>query len=216
MTIKTFVFNPFQLNTFVVYDETKAAIIIDAGNSTTEENNELFNFIAQEQLSIEGLYYTHAHVDHIIGNNDILKKYNIEAYAGVDSDVFFENAEGHAKSLGFSFNKLITPLITIKDNDEVKFGNSSLRAISTPGHADGSICFYSEKDQFIIAGDVLFRDSIGRTDLPTGNFDLLARSIIDKLYVLPVGVKVYPGHGPTTTIGYEKSNNPFVSESEHL
>ena len=216
MIIKTFIFNPFQLNTFVVYDETKSAIIIDAGNSNEAENTILFNFISKEGLNIEGLYYTHAHVDHIVGNNAIINKYGVKAYASENSSVFFENAEGHAKSLGFDLNNLITPELSIKDNDTVKFGNSSLKVIYTPGHADGSVCFYSEKDQFIIVGDVLFRDSIGRTDLPTGDFDLLARNIIDKLYVLPANVKVIPGHGPTTTIGHEKSNNPFVSISEHL
>jgi len=216
MTIKTFIFNPFQLNTFVVYDETKSAIIVDAGNYNEAENSQLFDFIAQENLKIEGLYYTHAHVDHIVGNNAIIEKYGIRAFASVDSNMFFENAQEHAKSLGFTISNITKPELTINDNDEIKFGNSSLSVISTPGHADGSLCFYSQKDQFIIVGDVLFRDSIGRTDLPTGDFDLLARNIIEKLYVLPSGVKVLPGHGPSTTIGHEKSNNPFVSVSEQL
>ena len=216
MKIKTFVFNPFQLNTFVVYDDSKSAIIIDAGNSNESENAELFDFISQENLMVEGLYYTHAHVDHIVGNNAIINKYGIKAYASVDSNLFFDNAEYHAKSLGFSLNNLIRPETTIKDGDVVKFGNSSLNIIYAPGHADGSICFYSEDDKFIIVGDVLFRDSIGRTDLPTGNFEVLAHSIINKLYVLPSGVKVFSGHGPTTTIGHEKISNPFVSISEQL
>ncbi len=216
MKIKTFVFNPFQLNTFVVYDDSKSAIIIDAGNSNESENVELFDFISEENLTIEGLYYTHAHVDHIIGNNAIITKYGIKAYASIHSDLFFDNAESHAKSLGFSLDNLIKPETTVKDGDTVKFGNSSLKVIYAPGHADGSICFYSKDDMFIIVGDVLFRESIGRTDLPTGDFDLLARSIIDKLYVLPSGVKVLSGHGPSTTIGHEKTNNPFVSISEQL
>jgi len=211
MTVKTFIFNPFQLNTFVVYDETKSAIIIDAGNSNEAENTKLFDFISQEGLNIEGLYYTHAHVDHIVGNNDIINHFGIKAYASEDSSMFFDNAESHAKSLGFVIKDLIKPQLTIKDHDEVRFGNSSLKVISTPGHADGSLCFYSEKDQFIIVGDVLFRDSIGRTDLPTGDYDVLMDTIKNKLFTLPNGVKVFPGHGPTTTIGYEKMNNPFIN-----
>ena len=216
MTVKTFIFNPFQLNTFVIYDDSKSAIIVDAGNHNEEENSQLFDFISEENLEIKGLYYTHAHVDHIVGNNAIINKYGINAYAAADSSLFFDNAEEHAQSLGFSIQNLIKPTLTIDENDEIKFGNSTLKVISTPGHADGSVCFYSEKDQFVIVGDVLFRDSIGRTDLPTGDFDVLARSIIEKLYVLPSGVKVLPGHGPSTTIGHEKSNNPFVSVSEQL
>ncbi len=213
MLVKTFTFNPFQLNTFVIYDETKSAIIIDAGNSNDAENAMLFDFISDNNLKPEGLYYTHAHVDHIVGNNAIVNKYNIKAYASIHSSAFFEQVEDYASSLGFSITNLITPELSINEGDFIEFGKSKLKVIYTPGHADGSICFYSEDDEFIIVGDVLFRDSIGRTDLPTGNFDLLAESIISKIYILPASTKVYPGHGPSTTIGYEKTNNPFVNIS---
>ncbi len=216
MTIKTFIFNPFQLNTYVVYDETKSAVIIDAGNSNEAENTQLFDFISQNDLKVEGLYYTHAHVDHIVGNNAIINKYDIKSYANPKSKLFFEQVEGQASSLGFSITNLVIPELTLEEGNQVKFGNSTFEIVYTPGHADGSICFYSQQDEFIIVGDVLFRDSIGRTDLPTGDFDLLKMNIINKLYSLPSTTKVFPGHGPSTSIGYEKSNNPFVNISDHV
>ena len=211
MTVQTFIFNSFQLNTYLVYDETKEAIIIDAGNSNSQEDDVLFSFIKSNELSIKGLYYTHAHVDHILGNNSIIKKYNLKSTAHIDSVLFFETASSYAPSLGLEVNDPIYPKQFIDDGDDIKFGNSKLKVIFTPGHADGSLCFYSEDEQFIIVGDVLFRDSIGRTDLPTGDYDILMDSIKNRLFTLPNGVKVFPGHGPTTTIGYEKMNNPFIN-----
>lgn len=211
MTIKTFVFNPFQLNTYLLYDESLEGIIIDAGNSNPQEDAELFEFLERENIQIKGLYYTHAHVDHIVGNNAIINKFNIKAATHKDSLSFFEQAPAYGASLGFDVENLILPEILLSEGETITFGNSKLQLIHTPGHADGSICFYSEEEQFVIVGDVLFRGSIGRTDLPTGDFDLLSKSIIEKLYSLPNGVKVYSGHGPSTSIGYEKINNPFVN-----
>jgi len=211
MTVKTFIFNTFQLNTYLVYDETKEAVIIDAGNSNSKEDEQLFDFISKEGLSIKGLYYTHAHVDHILGNNSIIEKYDLNGSAHIDSIVFFESAQSYAPSLGLKVSNPVFPKQFIDEGDLVEFGNSRLKVLFTPGHADGSLCFYSEKEQFIIVGDVLFKDSIGRTDLPTGDYDILMKSIKNKLFTLPNSVKVFPGHGPTTTIGYEKMNNPFIN-----
>ncbi len=211
MTVQTFIFNSFQLNTYLIFDETKEAIIIDAGNSNTKENNQLFDFILQENLTVKGLYYTHAHVDHILGNNSIIEKYNLIASSHIDSVLFFETASSYANNLGLEINNPIIPKNYIDDGDVIEFGNSKLEVISTPGHADGSLCFYSKESQFVIVGDVLFRDSIGRTDLPTGDYDKLMESIKNKLFTLPNNVKVLPGHGPSTTIGYEKMNNPFIN-----
>lgn len=211
MTIKVFVFNPFQLNTYLLFDETNDAIIIDAGNSNKHEDDKLFDFIEENNLNIVGLYYTHAHVDHILGNNSILKKYNIKSFAHKDGLIFFDTASEYAPSLGLKIDNPILPKEYIFDEDVIEFGHSKLKIIHTPGHADGSVCFYSEEEQFIIVGDVLFRDSIGRTDLPTGDYDLLMISIKEKLFALPVATKVLPGHGSSTTIGYEKMNNPFIN-----
>ncbi len=211
MTIKTFVFNPFQLNTYLLYDESLEGIIIDAGNSNQQEDAQLFDFVEKEGIQIKGLYYTHAHVDHIVGNNAIIQHFNCKSYAHIDSSVFFDEAPSYGQSLGFNISELILPKVFINEDDLIEFGKSELKVIHTPGHADGSLCFYSSNNQFVIVGDVLFRGSIGRTDLPTGDFDILANSIIEKLYTLPSTTKVYCGHGPTTSIGYEKTNNPFVN-----
>ncbi len=211
MTIKTFTLNHYQLNTYIIYDDTKEGIIIDAGNSNEEEDNILFDFISKNNLTIRGLYYTHAHVDHIVGNNSILRKYNIKSYAHKNSIEFFKQYNGYAASLGFKNEEPILPTVFLKEGDIIKFGESQLKVIETHGHANGSLSFYSEEFQFVIVGDVLFRGSIGRTDLPTGDFDLLSKNIIKKLYSLPNAVKVYSGHGPSTTIGFEKMNNPFVN-----
>ncbi len=215
MTIKKFIFNSFQLNTYVVYDSSGECVIIDAGNSNKSEDQELFDFIAQEKLVVKALCYTHAHVDHIVGNNSIINKYKIQSIAHQDSLLFFKQASNYGTSLGFDITSPILPAIFINEGDDVSFGHSKLKVIHTPGHANGSVCYYSENDQFVVVGDVLFKGSIGRTDLPTGDFDLLSRNIIKKLYILPNGVKVYSGHGPSTTIGYEKIHNPFVNLLEN-
>lgn len=211
MTIKTFVFNHYQLNTYLLYDETNEGIIIDAGNSNPEEDKILFDFVSDNKIDIKGLYYTHAHVDHIVGNNSILKKYNLKSAAHYDSLSFFKQYQGYASTLGFRNIEPSLPEIFLNEGDIINFGKSTLKVIETHGHADGSLSFYSDNDQFVIVGDALFRGSIGRTDLITGDFDLLSKSIIEKLYTLPNSVKVYPGHGPSTSIGYEKMNNPFVN-----
>jgi glyoxylase-like metal-dependent hydrolase (beta-lactamase superfamily II) len=150
-------------------------------------------------------------VDHIVGNNAIVEHFDINGAAHKDVLAFFEQAPTYAQSLGFSVRNLILPTEILADGDVIKFGESALSVLHTPGHADGSVCFYSEADQFVIVGDVLFKGSIGRTDLPSGNFNVLTQSILDKLYTLPSGVKVYSGHGPSTSIGFEKINNPFVN-----
>ncbi len=211
MTIKTFAFNHYQLNTYLLFDQTNEGIIIDAGNSTVEEDEILFSYISEKNINIKGLYYTHAHVDHIVGNNAIIKKYNIKGAAHKDSIDFFKQYNTFAPGLGFREDNLILPEIFLKEGDTINFGNSSLTVLETHGHANGSLSFYSKEEQIVFVGDVLFRGSIGRTDLPTGDFDLLAKNIIEKLYSLPSSTKVYSGHGPSTSIGFEKMNNPFVN-----
>ncbi len=210
MTIKNFVFNPFQVNTYVLYDTTKECIIIDPACSNAEEFEILKNFISENGLKPVSFYNTHSHIDHLAGNAYIKDNYNINLCIHKAGLPFLEFASAQAASLGFTLEKVIQPDFFIEDGDTVNFGNASLKVIYTPGHADGSVCFYAAEDAFIIVGDVLFQGSIGRTDLPTGHFELLERSIKEKLYTLPDNVVVYTGHGPSTTIGNEKRHNPFV------
>jgi glyoxylase-like metal-dependent hydrolase (beta-lactamase superfamily II) len=194
----------------VLYDETKECIIVDAACYDDHERKMLVEFIKNHELKPVKQICTHCHVDHILGCNFLNEYYSIDLEIHKDGEAFLKNAPQHALNFGFSIEPLISPSNFLKDRDDVKFGNSILEVLYTPGHADGSICLYSEKQKFVFVGDVLFYGSIGRTDLPTGNFDVLKQSIHEQLFVLDEGVKVIPGHGPETSIGFEKKNNPFV------
>jgi hydroxyacylglutathione hydrolase len=210
ITIQTFEFNDFQVNTYLLYDETSDCIIIDPGCIRPHEQIQITAFISQHKLHPVGLYNTHTHVDHIAGNKFIAETYNLGLLVHRAGLSFLHSAKGYGVAFGLDNIESVDPSGFIDEGDIISFGNSSLSILYTPGHADGSVCFYSEKENFVIVGDVLFCDSIGRTDFPTGNFDLLMESIKTKLFTLPGETLVYPGHGPTTTIGYEKENNPFI------
>lgn len=210
ITIKTMVFNGFQVNTYILYDETNECIIIDAANYDKSEDNEIEQFIELNKLKPVYHINTHCHVDHILGGKFIEIKYGIGICIHPESLNFLNNAKDQALMYGFNLTEIANLSMQINDGDKLLFGNSTLDVLYTPGHASGSVCLVNQKDKFVISGDVLFRDSIGRTDLPTGNYDILKQSIFNKLFTLPDVYKVYPGHGPTTTIGYEKLNNPFL------
>ncbi len=211
LQIKRFVFNPFQVNTYVVYDETKKCVIIDAACSEPSEEELLSTFIAENQLTPVHILNTHNHIDHILGNAFVSEKYSLPITAHADGGRYLSNAFAHAQSFGLNLTKIAEPTVKIADGDWISFGNRRLKVLSAPGHADGSVCFYDETTPMVIAGDVLFYQSIGRTDLPGGDYDLLKESIWGKLFVLPEETIVYPGHGPETTIGSEKISNPFVA-----
>lgn len=211
ITVKKFVFNAFQVNSYVLYDETNECIIIDPSVSSDEELAELTGFIEKNRLKPVLLVNTHAHIDHIIGNDQVASHYKIKLAAHKESLGFLKNADVYAASFGLPMEGIKPIDYFIEEGQKVKFGTSCLTTFYTPGHADGSICLYAEKDGFVVTGDVLFYQSIGRTDLRTGNYDILQKSIWEKLFVLPDETHVYPGHGPDTTIGSEKVNNPFVA-----
>lgn len=209
--IKVFVFNPFQENTYLLHDETRECVIIDPGCYSAEEELELTQYIKDERLKPVALINTHTHIDHILGNNFIYKTYGLKPVVHKAGEVFLETAPEHGSLFGFNVGKMVMPEKYLEENQVFKFGNSSLDVLYTPGHVDGSICLVNHENRFVISGDVLFNGSIGRTDLPTGDFDLLAKSIREKLYTLPDNFVVHPGHGPATTIGEEKTGNPFVT-----
>ena len=209
--IKVFVFNPFMENTYVLYDDSRECIIVDPGCYTEEERNALTSFIAAENLRPVGLINTHTHVDHILGNNFLHRTYGLKPIIHQAGELFLKSAPEHASIFGIEAERMVLPENFLEDGDTFTFGNSALEIVYTPGHANGSICLISHQDRFILTGDVLFQGSIGRTDLPTGNFELLAESIQQKIYTLPDDYVVYPGHGPHTTVGEEKQNNPFVN-----
>lgn len=211
INIKRFAFNPFQVVTYVLSDETNECIIIDPGMYGKDEEETLAQYITDNNLKPVMLLLTHAHIDHIIGNSFVANKYNLELMAHKDCAPFLDNAISYASTFGLQLDQVKSIDGYIDESTPINFGNSTLKVFHTPGHASGSVCFYSKDDNFVITGDVLFNQSIGRTDLPTGNYDLLQKSIWEKLFVLPDETVVYPGHGPETTIGSEKVSNPFVA-----
>ena len=211
MKIEKLTFNNFMENTFIVYDQTKECIIIDPGCYSEEEKDKLLSFIKSNKLKPTLLINTHCHIDHIFGNNFVNKIWDIElAINKLDLEIL-NSAHLVAQSYGFNnYEPSPLPSKYIKEGDFITFGQSKLKIIFTPGHAPGHISLYSQKDNFIISGDVLFMNSIGRTDLPGGNYEILIQTIKTKLLTLPEKTKVYCGHGPDTTIDNEKKNNPFL------
>lgn len=211
MIIKTFTFNPFQENTFILHDETNEAVIIDAGCFNDGEKRLIEHYFEENKLSLKRLINTHLHLDHQFGNKFIFDTFGVAPEAGQEDEFLLGNVAAQARSFGLPFNEEAQPLSAyIIENQEIKFGNSSLMAIHVPGHSPGSMAFYSEKDGVLFAGDVLFQGSIGRTDLVKGDYATLISSITKKLLPLPDSTVVYCGHGPTTTIGNEKKNNPYL------
>ena len=212
ISIKKFVFNPFQVNTYILYDQSKECVIIDPGCSDGVESLQLMDFIKEEGLKPVRVLLTHTHIDHVIGCNAVEDLTGLGPELHEAGTVFLDHSTRTAETYGLSLDKNPDPKGFIKDGEEITFGDSALKVLYTPGHADGSICFYSEEDGFVIVGDVLFHMSIGRTDFPTGSYDVLRKSIFDKLFTLPDNTLVYSGHGPETNVGFEKANNPFLGD----
>ncbi|HPQ09027.1 MAG TPA: MBL fold metallo-hydrolase [Bacteroidia bacterium] len=212
MFVHSFIFGYFQENTYIIWDKTKECIIIDPGNTTPDEDKMLFSFIEQNHLKPVRLLLTHGHLDHIAGNDAVFSKYQLLPEVHKEDLFLIQSHELTAKMYGIPCIPSPLPEKFINDGDVIKFGQSELLCIHTPGHSPGSITYYSKKDGFAIAGDVLFYESIGRTDLPKGDFEVLSYSIQKKLYTLPDSTIIYSGHGPSTTIAHEKKYNMFVRE----
>lgn len=210
---QSFTFNPFQENTYVLSDETRECVIIDPGCYTEEEKNELSEYIAANGLKPVKLLLTHAHIDHVLGNNYLCGKYGLKIEMNAIEKELLKSAQLYGEMWGIQVEPSPVPEIFLEEGDTVKFGNSTLQIIFTPGHSPGSICFHDPKQKILIAGDVLFNGSIGRTDLPGGDYGTLITSIREKVFPLGDEYKVYPGHGPATTIGHERKFNPFVGEN---
>lgn len=209
ISIRTLTFNLFGTNTYVLYDETGECILIDPACSKPSEEEELSKFIHSKNLTPVAQIATHYHIDHVLGMKFVKSKYGLAPTAHPDGKIFWENSSRVGSEYGFNGDLVIAPDFFINEGDVVKFGNSELRILDTPGHAAGSVCLVNDDQRFVIAGDVLFYGSIGRTDLPTGDFDLLLDSIKNKLFTLNDNFIVYPGHGQKTTIGMERLHNPF-------
>jgi glyoxylase-like metal-dependent hydrolase (beta-lactamase superfamily II) len=208
--IKSFTFNPVQENTYLLYNEHRECIIIDPGTYFDHEKEELKSFINLNKLEPKILLNTHCHLDHVFGNKFIAEEYKLT----LNTHPLEKNVLAMAPASGLVFNLPFDnyqgEVTYLEEGDIITLGNDELKVMHTPGHSPGSICFYCAKQHFIIGGDVLFQNSIGRTDLPMGNHDDLLRSIREKLFKLPEDTKVYPGHGMETTLGEEMRNNPFL------
>ncbi len=211
MEIKIFTFSPFQENTYVLYDDTNEAIIIDAGCLYDREKQELKEFIRQNDLTLKRLINTHLHLDHQFGNKFIYDTFGIAPEAAKEDEFLLQTYAVQARTFGCSDTEEAQPLKAyISDNDKITFGNTELTAIQVPGHSPGGMAFYKEKESILFSGDSLSLESIGRTDLAGGNHATLIHAITNRLFTLPDSTIVYPGHGDSTTIGYEKIHNPFL------
>ena len=211
LQISSFVFNPFGENTYILNDETKDCVIIDPGCSTQAEENELFGYIDSHQLKPLMIINTHGHVDHVVGNSAVKRRYGIKVAAHPDTKPDFTQAKRQAVWLGFQpVGDIDLPDVDLQDGQEIKIGDSSLEVICTPGHAKGSISLYAMVEGWVFTGDALFCRSVGRTDLPGGNFEELRESIRTRLFTLPEDTEVFPGHGESTTIFDENRYNMYV------
>lgn len=211
LTIKKFTFNPLAENSYVIFDEEKNCAIIDPGCSDAGERTVLENFINENKLTPVLFLNTHCHFDHVFGNNFVFEKWKLPLHFHQDDKHFLAKASEYAGIWGFTCENFSGDFVFIDEKKELKIGNETLKIFHTPGHSQGSVSFYNTENNFVISGDVLFNNSIGRTDLPGGDFDTLMHSIKTKLFTLPDETIVYCGHGENTTIGYEKETNPFIN-----
>ena len=210
MEIQHFTFNPFQENTYLLINEKRDCIIIDPGCYFEEERKELLTYIEREGLNVTRLLNTHCHLDHIFGNRLVAKTYGVGLEIHALDKVVLDRQGEIGKMYNVPFEPSPEPSLYLVEGEKVILGEDELEILLTPGHSPGSVCFYNAVQRFLIGGDVLFYQSIGRTDLPGGDHQTLLNSIREKLFVLPDDVKVYPGHGQPTTIGFEKKHNPFL------
>ncbi len=211
LKLESFVFNLFSENTYVLYDDTLECVIIDPGCSTAAEEDRLFTFIDSHRLKPLMVINTHGHIDHIVGNTAVNKRYGIKvaAHPDVKNDFLHSLHQVALFDLPFAADCDL-PDVDLEDGEVIKVGESTLEVISTPGHAEGSISLYAEIEGWVFTGDALFCRSIGRTDFPGGSFEVLRQSIKERLFRLPDDTEVYSGHGESTTIFDEQRYNMFL------
>ena len=208
LKIKSFEFNAFQENTFIVSDPENNAVIIDPGCYSRNEEQQLLTYINEAQLKVVALLNTHAHIDHILGNSFIKENFKVDYYLHKDDINTLNAVEQYASLYGFEGYRLSPqPDFLLEDESELVFGGIRMKVLHTPGHCPGHVVFYFQSEGIVINGDVLFNGSFGRTDLPGGNLEILKTSIIKTMFSMPDNTLVYCGHGPSTTIGKERLSN---------
>ena len=210
ITLKTFTFNPYQENTYILINESRQAIIIDPGMHNSAEENVLKSFITDQDLTPIMLLNTHCHVDHVLGNNFVYENWGLKPQFHEGEIPVYVSVINYAPQMGFRYEQAPIPSTFLEDKQLITFGDQQIEVILAPGHSPAHVCFYIANENMLIGGDVLFRNSIGRTDLPGGDHQTLLNSITTRIYTLPDDTQVYPGHGPSTSIAFEKETNPFV------
>lgn len=211
--VKYFTFSPFSENTYILYDATKECIIIDPGCYTDDERKKLSNFIQKNNLKPVRLINTHCHIDHVFGNKYVAEKYDLALEIHKGEIPVLESVAMAADMYGIpNVQPSPEPSVFLEKGDIITFGETELEVLFTPGHSPASISFYCKESNFIIGGDVLFQRSIGRTDLPGGNYNTLMESIKNNFLTLPDSTLIYSGHGPVTAVGPERKTNPFILE----
>ena len=210
LTVKSFEFSPIQENTYILYNEFNECIIIDPGCYFDEEKDKMLAFIDKNKLTPKMLINTHCHLDHVFGNKFIANKYNLTLQIHENEKPVLAFATTSGLMYNLPFDNYEGEFIYLNEGEIIKIGDDELMVLLTPGHSPGSISFYSVKNKFVVSGDVLFRNSVGRSDLPGGNHETLIQSIKEKLMTLPEDTTVFSGHGLPTTIGYECRNNPYL------
>lgn len=214
LQIQSFTFNVLAENTYVIYDETRQCAIIDPGCYESHEKAKLSQFIHEQGLQVTHLINTHAHIDHVLGNRYIMTTYGVPLALHPADVPLLQAAVEYAPQYGFSAYEPAETTVMLIPGESIQLGHASLQILHVPGHSPGHVALYSPQDQVCIAGDVLFQGSIGRTDLPGGDHATLLQSIQEQLMPLGDEVLIYPGHGPTTTIGIEKRSNPFLQPQD--
>lgn len=211
LEVKKFVFNPFMENTYVLFDQSNTCVIIDPGCYEKEEEEALVNFIQSNNLAVKQLINTHCHIDHVLGNAFVKRKFNVDLVIHPVEAPMLKAVKSYASNYGFFQYQDSSADAFLNEGDVVNVGNHQLQVLFVPGHSPGHIALYHPESKILIGGDVLFENSIGRTDLPGGDYETLINSIHQKFFTLPDDVTVYCGHGAETSIGFEKRNNPFCA-----
>ncbi len=209
---KTFYFNDLRECCYILWDESKKCVIIDPGCYTQSEKERLKKFIDSNELVPEKLLNTHGHFDHIMGNAFVAETWNVKTYIHSQDKPHLERTSYYSDMFGYKIDEPPLDTIDIEEGETITFGHSSVKVLHTPGHTRGGVCFYCEEEgnRFAVVGDCLFAGSIGRTDLPGGDYDDLMHSLLGKLCKLGDDYRILPGHGPETTIGQELATNPFL------
>ena len=210
MQIKVFYFNELRVCTYLLWDDTCECVIVDCGCGNENECKRLQQFMAGHNLTPVLLLNTHGHFDHTMGNAYFSKTYNIKTHIHAADERWLVQSAEIAMNYGYKVENPPPPAGYLEEGQVIRFGQSSLQVLHTPGHSKGSVCFYAPDDGFVLTGDLLFQGCIGRTDLPGGDEKEIIESLFKKIIPLPENTVVHPGHGPATTVREEKLQNPYL------